>query len=61
MITEPMLYGRPARPEGCGRTAVANTVLSFWQSRIAPRHHDLQLADIPALAREIRRTPCKRG
>lgn len=63
MIFEPILQGQYLRDTihhaGCGRTFMANRALAWWQSRMAPRHHDFKLADITGLARDIRRTwPC---
>lgn len=40
---------------GCGRQGMANRATAFWQSR-HPNHKQTPLADIPALARAIRRT-----
>lgn len=53
------LYGQQVHNEPDGRIALQNTEAAFWHSRMvsAGKPHDLPpLTDLPALAREIRRT-----
>lgn len=58
MIEKPMLRGEILRPSTCGRTAVENDEMAFWQS-LASRHGQradvIHPVDLAALAQEIRR------
>lgn len=58
MIEKPILRGEILRPSTCGRTAVENDEMAFWQS-LASRHGRradvIHPVDLAALAREIRR------
>lgn len=62
MNTTPLLnwHGRVVRIDnhGCGRIGLQNDAMAFWQSRMttAGNRAELpQLADIPAIAQEVRR------
>lgn len=58
MIEKPILRGEVLRPSTCGRTAVENDEMAFWQS-LASRHGQradvIHPVDLAALAQEIRR------
>lgn len=57
MIERPILRGEILRPSTCGRTAVENDEMAFWQS-LASRHGHradvIRPVDLTALAQEIR-------
>lgn len=53
----PTLYGQQVQPRTCGRCAVQNDELAFWQSRETRERRAAplpQLTDIPMLAHQVR-------
>lgn len=60
MHTTPILQGRPVNRTTCGRLANQNRERSFWQSRMTVaggRAEPVDLVDLRALARDVRRGP----
>lgn len=59
MIDRPILRGEILRPSTCGRTAVENDEMAFWQSLATQAGNRADLiypVDLEALARELRAT-----
>ena len=53
----PTVNGQQIQPQSCGRLAIENRELAFWQSRIASVSREpLRLVRIPELAAEVRST-----
>lgn len=55
----PTLRGNQVRNDGCGRQAAINDARAFWQSRMTKAGslaRPPDLADLSALARDVRRT-----